>query len=320
MDNANQSTQAVTQAGQPAPIVVEAPLGAFGQTFRALHAEIDAVKSADLLAVNVNVASAVITVRGAAPRLQARRAEIEKIWRSFDFTTFDKIEAYAMATQHAESVYMYASQPSASMPELQRQASETINVLLADASALSHRGFIDPKRLEDVRVGPGYKDTAFQLLGVVNLLREVLPRVAGHTAIEAHELLEAEALVDRFTVAVAQRNGAPVVVGQAQLTRQRAFTLMVNAYELGRSAVQFLRRDEGDADEIAPSIYAGRSTRKKASADEAQVMASVDASASAHVALPSGVASTSGATPLATGPLLPALQASYPGNDPFKLP
>ena len=47
--------------------------------------------------------------------------------------------------------------------------------------------------------------------------------------------------------------------------RQRLFTLFVNAYDQARRAVGYLRWNEGDADQIAPSLYAGRSNgRRKA--------------------------------------------------------
>lgn len=318
-----------TNLGSTLP-VSPAPTGSFATTFLALKPEIDAVKNADLLKVNINVPAAVLTVRGAVPRLVAMRPEIEKTWKSFDFARFDKLEAYALATAHAEAVYMFASQPAASIPEMQQKATETLNTLLADAAALAHRGYIDPKRIDDVRIGPGYKDTAFQLLGMVNLLRDAWPQIAGHTGIQANELFEAEALVDRITLAVARRNASPVAVTEAQLTRQRAFTLMANAYELARSAVVYLRREQEDADDIAPSLYAGRGGRKKqdeeAPSNQANATTASTATAAGTVAAANHAAiSNQPASPAAThasapsGPLLPALRADYPGNDPFKV-
>ncbi len=45
--------------------------------------------------------------------------------------------------------------------------------------------------------------------------------------------------------------------------RARAFTLFSRAYDQVRRAVNVLRWDEGDADSIAPSLYAGRGGRGK---------------------------------------------------------
>ena len=41
----------------------------------------------------------------------------------------------------------------------------------------------------------------------------------------------------------------------------RAFTLFSRAYDATRGAVTYLRWNEGDADDIAPSLYKGREGR-----------------------------------------------------------
>jgi len=45
--------------------------------------------------------------------------------------------------------------------------------------------------------------------------------------------------------------------------RQRAFTLLIKRYEEVRRAVLFVRCCEGDADSIAPSLWAGRGRRNR---------------------------------------------------------
>jgi hypothetical protein len=44
--------------------------------------------------------------------------------------------------------------------------------------------------------------------------------------------------------------------------RQRLFTLFVTAWDQVRRALGFLRWNEDDVDDIAPSLYAGRARRK----------------------------------------------------------
>ena len=72
---------------------------------------------------------------------------------------------------------------------------------------------------------------------------------------------EAEAAASRLLEAVAVRNQASK--SDAAKMRQRAFTLMSNFYDDARRMVTYLRRKQGDADRIAPSFYAGRTTRRR---------------------------------------------------------
>ncbi len=72
---------------------------------------------------------------------------------------------------------------------------------------------------------------------------------------------EAEAAASRLLEAVAVRNQASK--SDAAKMRQRAFTLMSNFYDDARRMVTYLRWKQGDADRIAPSFYAGRTTRRR---------------------------------------------------------
>jgi hypothetical protein len=96
------------------------------------------------------------------------------------------------------------------------------------------------------------------------LIRDVWPKIAGKTMLQASELDQAETLADRIVTAVGHREQGPAVVATAAEDRQRAFTLFLNTYNQVRRAVHFLRWDQGDADAIVPSLYAvGRSARRK---------------------------------------------------------
>ena len=53
------------------------------------------------------------------------------------------------------------------------------------------------------------------------------------------------------------------MAAEAAEIRQQAFTLFVNNYDQVRRAISFLRWNEGDVDDIIPSLYAGRSTGKR---------------------------------------------------------
>jgi hypothetical protein len=57
-------------------------------------------------------------------------------------------------------------------------------------------------------------------------------------------------------------------VGEATLTRLRAFTLFSRVYEDVRRAVQYVRGKAGDADAIMPSLYAGRGPKRRNDDDQ----------------------------------------------------
>jgi hypothetical protein len=53
----------------------------------------------------------------------------------------------------------------------------------------------------------------------------------------------------------------PLAKNEAQLVKQRAFTLLVKVYEECRSAVEYLRRGEGDAALYTPSLFLKKKRR-----------------------------------------------------------
>ncbi|HEU4534923.1 MAG TPA: hypothetical protein VFS00_12425, partial [Polyangiaceae bacterium] len=59
--------------------------------------------------------------------------------------------------------------------------------------------------------------------------------------------------------------------GTYEQARARAFRLTVRAYESTRAAVAYVRRREGDVDELMPSLFGGRPRRRSAPEPEAPV-------------------------------------------------
>src|SRR5690606_26364868 len=106
--------------------------------------------------------------------------------------------------------------------------------------------------------GSGYRDLAEDLIALVNLYRGHWPLIANRTAITMDEIEHAESLAAQLVIAVGERDLVPVARSAAMEQRERAFALLVEAYNDARRAVLYLRAYDGDADEIAPSLYAGR--------------------------------------------------------------
>src|SRR5262249_15280667 len=104
----------------------------------------------------------------------------------------------------------------------------------------------------------GYKNVAFELVDYANLLKRSWPAIAGKTALTPQEISDAKNLGMRLVHAAGLREQAPLLAAEAAKIRAQALVLLIRAYDEVRRAVIFLRWKEGDADSIAPSLYAGR--------------------------------------------------------------
>jgi hypothetical protein len=230
--------------------------------YQQLIDEIRAVPDADLVTINIDIPAAVATVYGALPGIVALRPQMTSLPR-FDLARIDKIEPYAGALAHAHTLYQAASTPPQPIEQLSSAGTALRQILLSDASALATRGFVNADRLKLVRGSTGYLDLAFDLTTLVSLMREHWSVISSKTAVQVAELDRAELLAEQITAAVGRRDQASLDIADTSKNRQRAFTLFVNAYDEARRAITFLRWADGDADHIAPSLYAGRVSRRR---------------------------------------------------------
>jgi hypothetical protein len=70
------------------------------------------------------------------------------------------------------------------------------------------------------------------------------------------------------------------------LIRQKAFTLVTLMYDKIRDGLIYARRDEGDADSIAPSLYLVRGTSSRRTQDGGEEQPPVDAAPTGTTAHP----------------------------------
>jgi hypothetical protein len=231
-------------------------------TYQRLSEEIRAVPDSALVSINIDVPSAVAAVLGATPKIRQLRPSMASL-PAFDIARIDKLEDYALALAHAHTLYLAASAPPQPIEQLVSAGTSLRQVLFADASALAARGYVSAQRLKEIRGSTGYLDLAFDLTTLAALMRETWSAIASHTAVQLAELDRAETIAEQILAAVGARTQAPASVTASAESRQRAFSLMVGAYDEARRAVSFLRWKEGDADTVAPSLYAGRTSRRR---------------------------------------------------------
>jgi hypothetical protein len=266
MDPTTNSLQTTTNPNtQPTatPDVIHTP--DFREAYEQTLAEIRAVPESELAIINVDIPSAITTVSGALPEIQALRSRIAQM-PEFDLARFDKLHTYALAAGYAHALYMLASAPTESIDELSASAAALRELLFADATSLATHGVIDGEKLKELKGPLGFRNQAFDLLALSAHLRANWAAIAGRTPLQMADLDKAVTLSNRLVTAVGLREQGPAIVAEAQDNRHRAFTLFFSTYDDTRRAISFLRWKEDDVDSIAPSLYAGRGGRGKTAA------------------------------------------------------
>lgn len=259
-----------------------------------------------LRTVNVDVPSSVATVLGALPQINEHLATIKLCPLTKDeLRSVGRLEQYTLALGHAHALYVTATQPQPQLVALSEEGSKLRDTMLVDANALVQHGLIQAGRIANIRTALGYKPLAFDLMSLAAVFRDAWPTIRGKTPLAVETIERAGEIADMLITAVGAREQAPAVAAAATTERQRAFTLFFQAYEQTQRTIMFLRWNEGDADAIAPSLYAGRGNGNH----KRKTDAPPDASSPAPTPTPPAVA---------TAPQNGASHASeLPGGSPF---
>ena len=214
----------------------------------------------DLMPINIDVRQAHNTALGVLPKLKVLREQVGRL-PDFDVAQFDAIETYAQALAYAHPMYLGAAPHADELPELATHAMTLRDRLVGDATMLGRRNLVDAKRLAQVQGGTGYLNVASDLATVVGVLRDSWAAVKGKCPIEESELDAADELYRRMTMASASRAQASEKAAAWGDERQRAYTLLVKAYDQARRAALYLRWAQDDADSVVPSLWKGRGAR-----------------------------------------------------------
>lgn len=243
------------------------------QAYQRKFDEMTALERDKLAPVNIDIPSVYTMGSGALAKCRAYREQlislpfINKAW-------VEEAEDYLLALGHAQALHIAATTPPASLPELYAQLLSLREILLADSTALQKRGLIPGDKLKELRGPISHSATAFDVLALATILRASWTQIQGKTALTLAEIERAESLSDQLLSAVGERAATEEQIGAATVNRRRAFTLFVRAYDEVRRGLVYLRWHEGDADELAPSLYStrvGRRRRSGSASEEADV-------------------------------------------------
>lgn len=304
----------------PTPAPTAPMLVSWADAYSAYKDLIAAVSDDVLVHINVDVASVVTMIVGSWPEVAGRRAELAAL-PNFDAVEFDRFERLVLALAHTQAVYLGASTPAGMLPALAIDGVKARDLFLDEVRLLAKRGLVDGSFTDSFRNGQGYKTIAFELAALVNCLRTLPPAAAARVHVTHEELDAADAIARAITQELGLREQAPVVAAAASRTRSQAFTLVANTWDQIRRGMIYLRWNEGDADEIAPSIYATRAPRGRTASE-----VTVDAGGPTPPAedVPQTPSTGSGRSGGGAGagtspsPSTPRIEPGMPGSSPFR--
>ena len=240
----------------------------FEEAYKRVEPELIALSPDDLAPINLEIASAVATVLFLWAGILKLRDTIVRELVGFDIVRFDKIEDYAMALGHSNTMHLIAAQPPDELQAIHDESAAMRETLYTDTMALIRRGFVKEASIKELKGSIGYKNIAIDLQILATVLKANWPTIEGKCGIQMSELDHALKLSTvMFSIVGFRENGSDAKVATADM-RARAYTLFTRAYDDASRAIILLRWHEGDADSIAPSLHPGRSASKKKPVDE----------------------------------------------------
>jgi hypothetical protein len=260
-------TTSPNQPNQAAPQALPSPVSRYREAFDATTRDREAVEDEDLSTINIDIGAAVQMALATVPRVEPLRDEMAPL--PLKHTLIGKLESYARAAGHAHGVYAVASAPPEELSALYDDAVKRRATLRSDVQNLVNHGLVPVDSLEGIHGETGYRNVGYDLIGLVAILRNAEARVRNRTATLPEERDKAEFVASQLLDVVARRDGNSTVPAGIALDRQRAFTLLLRAYDETRRAVTFLRWG-AEADKLAPSLYTSRTSRRRAAAQESE--------------------------------------------------
>ena len=242
--------------------------GAAEEAYQRVLPEAQALGLDALATINIDVPSSIITAMSVNERL-APYADPLKALHDFPADGLTKFPDYVLALFIAQARYAFATTPAEELPGLLDEATARRDIMIAEGKALIVRGLLNSDALDDLTGTHGYKNVAFDLSGLTQLFKAAWPNIQGKTGLQQGEIDEAGQLALKLAAAVAHRENAESIA-EATDIRQRMFTLFCTIYDQIRRGMSYLRWNQGDVDEIVPSLYAGRqnsNAAKKATSD-----------------------------------------------------
>lgn len=251
------------------PVVFNASSGEAAVAYEQARLDLDAVPAESVGRIIANIPIVVSTVFGALPAIEALGDDIKKL-PFVDHALLGKLRGYALTLYYVHILISHAAD-NTQVNALMAEATQLRARLLSSVETLSVCGYVDPAQVAAIRKGSGHLDTANDLVGLEQIFQAGGDAFYGMVPVTRAEVARASELGLQIVAALGRRK----VGSEAESTttrriddRARAFRLVVRSYNEARRAVTFLRWNEGDADQLVPSLFAGKPRRRSRPDDE----------------------------------------------------
>jgi len=243
---------------------------AFETHYATLLPEFKSLSTDKVEIVNLDITATVATILGAYPEIVGKADELRREVPNFDVDRMLLLDKYAMALSHAHTLYLVANKPPDELDPLVQEGTALRELLFSDSAALVRRGLMNGARLAEL-LGPiGFKNLASDLQVLAAVFRENFAQIEGKCATTRTEITRADEISEEILRAVGLKEQGTALIAATSDIRSRAFTVVIDLYDQTRRALLYLRWNEDDADTIAPSLYSGRTGRKKGAKEEAK--------------------------------------------------
>lgn len=231
--------------------------------YQRMASTFERIPKSALLPVNLNIPEVVQTVISTIPDILQLRQQLRTIG-CLDMSMVDTLRdtALALVAAHVKVRTCGGGVDLAPLAREQRLARHQLKAAAAPFVAL---GLIDGNRIKRLN-GASYQRVAFDVIALVDLFLSSWDAFADKTPYSRDELLALRASAERFLSVQGDRQTSGSTAAAAALAQRQVFTLLVRNYAEIRVVLQFIRRAEGDADKIAPSLFRGRGKRPSRSA------------------------------------------------------
>ena len=253
----------------------------------------------------VDASDAAEIVLGSVPQIAHQRPAFVAQFGAEAGTMVDELPVVALATKQAD-VELTAAASNSDLGRMESDLRDEHTLLMTDAQSLANRKLLDPQRLDAGRGTLSYRQLIHSTLVLVALLREQWSSISDKTPITTADLERAEEKATRMLTTLGERDQGVTRLPAAEM-RLRALTDLVRRYDEIRRMVTYLRWHEGDAEEIAPSLYSGRKGRRAQEDTTSSTSTPSGTTPPAHTDLSNGAAPhvaapvTNGTAPAANG-------------------
>jgi hypothetical protein len=233
------------------------------QCFLRMEPRIRAIPRERLVSPSVDPIYASSVALSAAPRYTQLRPRMDKFAGEVDLELIDCVSELAHALSYATGDYVRLTTSGESLQDLIEEGI-TLRALLFDVKELCERqGLIKGMPLTQNPRLTGSVNVSRDLTAAKRFYEECDEELLKKLPVTPAQLDRAGYIATRLLEGAGSRTATPAEIEEAELVQLQTFICFMDGYEEVRSVVKLLRRKEGDAEQIAPSVFAGRSTGKR---------------------------------------------------------